>query len=148
MRPGEVCILAVTSALGRMPYAATAAASEALEGFALPAAVFRRLFEDEPALQQFIMRLVAERIAAVMVAVVEVGFHSLDRRLARFLLDASSGQTTRSVQLSHEEIAHELGTAREVVTRVLDVFEARGMVSLGRRRMPAPARETELPAQS
>ena len=141
VHPGEVCVVAVISVLGDVPYAATATASEPIEGFAIPVKTFRRVFAEETAMQRFIMRLVAERMALLMSAVVEVGFHNLDRRLARFLLDTSAESATRgAVEFSHEEIATELGTVREVITRVLDSFEAKGLVSLGRRRIDLPKR--------
>ena len=86
-------------------------------------------------MQHYVMRLVADRLAGLMAAVVEVGFERMDRRLARFLVDAGGATADGTVELSHEQIARELGTAREVVTRVLDSFEAKGLVSLGRRRI-------------
>lgn len=133
--PGEVCVLGVTSALSDTPYSATAAASEPIQGFAIPADTLRRVFAGEPAMQHYVMRLVADRLAGLMAAVVEVGFERMDRRLARFLVDAGGATADGTVELSHEQIARELGTAREVVTRVLDSFEAKGLVSLGRRRI-------------
>ena len=81
------------------------------------------------------IRALAERLAAVMAAVVEVGFERMDRRLARFLLEAPRATAHGAVELSHEQVARELGTAREVVTRILDSFVARGLVSLGRHRI-------------
>ena len=132
---GEVCVLAVTSALSAMPYSATAVAAEPIQGYVIPAGTLRRVFAGEPAMQDYVMRLVADRLTVMMTAVVEVGFERMDRRLARFLVDASGPTADGTVKLSHEQVARELGTAREVVTRVLDSFAARGLVSLGRRRI-------------
>jgi CRP/FNR family transcriptional regulator len=134
VHPGESCVLALSSLLSRTPYPATAAAGDDLRGLAVPADLFRRLYESEPPLQSFVMQLFSERLADLMQLVVEVAFKRMDQRLARYLLDRArvGDGVLRPVNRTHERVAQELGTSREVVTRVLQSFEKDGLVSLGR----------------
>lgn len=78
--PGELCVLGIAAALAEVPYAATATAATRVEGRTVRAALMRRLFATEPALQQRIMRLVANHLARATETVVEVGFRRRDRR--------------------------------------------------------------------
>lgn len=136
VHPGESCVLALASMLSRAGYPATAAADD-LHGLAIPADLFRSLYGAEPALRGFVMRLFSDRLAGLMELVVEVAFHRMDRRVARFLLEEAevASGVLRPVERTHEDIAHEVGTSREVVTRILHALESDGLLSLGRGRV-------------
>ncbi len=137
VEPGEACVLAISAVLGRTAYSACAVAAEGLRGLAVPASVFRKVYTAEQALQRFVMDLMSRRLAVLMELVSEVAFERMDRRLALFL----AGEAEKAPGLlapvvrTHEQIAGELGTAREVVSRLLRSFEDRGLVELGRGRV-------------
>lgn len=136
IEPGESCVLGISCVLAESGYGAQAETAEPTEAFALGAQAFRLLFRTEPAMQQFVMGLFARRLAAVMALVEEVAFRRVDERLARLLLrDAAASGKPRIVARSHEELAAQLGTAREVVSRILAQFEEDGLVRLERRRI-------------
>jgi len=94
----------------------------------IPAAAFHQLMMDSGIFRKFVMTNYGALISDLIVLVDEVAFHSLNVRLAKILLDAKSPQITRT----HQKLADELGTAREVVSRQLKRLELKGLVSLGR----------------
>lgn len=124
--PGESCIITSSCLLGRSDYNARGVAvSETLLAL-LPKAEFDGLLSHPP-FRDFVFHLFAERIAELMQLVEEVAFHKLDQRLANLLLGRGS-----SVRLSHQQLADELGSVREIVSRLLKGFTEQGLVRLGR----------------
>jgi CRP/FNR family transcriptional regulator len=85
------------------------------------------------ALQRFVFETMAERLVDVMTLVEEVVVRRLDARLASWLLRGFA--TGSAIAVTHDEIAAELGTAREVVSRVLKELERRGAIRLSRARI-------------
>jgi CRP/FNR family transcriptional regulator len=134
---GQVCVLscscALTGAEGRLPAIAVAETDVTL--LALPSYQFRRLLQAHPALQQMINGIFAERLSEMMMVVEEVAFQRVDLRLAEWLLKATEPPAPSHVALTHAQLAVELGSAREVVSRILKDFERRGFVHLGRVRV-------------
>jgi CRP/FNR family transcriptional regulator len=76
-----------------------------------------------------------QRVTQLMRLVEEVAFQRLDRRLAQFLVREVNGGAEHALALTHQEIAERLGTAREIVSRVLGSFALQGFVELGRKRV-------------
>jgi CRP/FNR family transcriptional regulator len=93
---------------------------------------------DSVVFRKFVMTNYGALISDLIVLLDEVAFHSLDARLAKVLLDAKSPLITRT----HQQIADELGTAREVVSRQLKRLELKGAVSLGRGQVEVIDRST------
>lgn len=137
VQAGEMCILGISCLFSDQRYPAMAAVMEDVDALVVPGGVFRELFRDEPAVRQFVVDLFSRRLDVVMTLVEEVAFRKMDQRLAAFLLRKSSEKTGRfrPVEMSHEQIADHLGTAREVVSRLLSQFEDDGMIELDRRRV-------------
>lgn len=135
VNPGESCLLGVSCLLTESRYPAQAATAKDTFAVAVPAPVFRRIFASDPEVQQFVIGLFSKRLAGVMTLVEEVAFRRMDERLAAFLLHASakSAGLYHPVTMTHEEIAAHLGTAREVVSRLLSQFETDGLIALERR---------------
>lgn len=135
VQAGEMCILGISCLMSDQGYPAVAAARDEVDALVVPGGVFRDLFRDEPAVRQFVVDLFSRRLAAVTTLVEEIAFRKMDQRLAAFLLRESSGRSghRRPVEMSHERIADHLGTAREVVSRLLSQFEDDGLVELDRR---------------
>lgn len=131
VRPGQSCILAVNAAFTGLTYPATVAAGESgAAGFVLRPAVYRELFETEPAVRDFTVHVLTQWIYELMTSVESVALQPIDQQLARTLVrraDAGGAVTG-----THQDLAADLGTAREVVSRHLRRFEEAGWVRLGR----------------
>lgn len=126
--PGETCVITTTCLLGNSDYPASTIVEEPIRDVLIPAAAFHHLMLDSSAFRKFVMINYGALISDLIVLLDEVAFHNLDARLAKVLLDANSTQIVRT----HQQIADELGTAREVVSRQLKRLEQKGSVSLGR----------------
>lgn len=127
--PGETCIVSSGCLLGGLDYNARGIAETEVRLRLLPRADFDALLA-EPPFRAFVFRLFAERMAGLMELVEEVAFRQLDQRLAARLLGHGSVLHT-----THQALADELGTVREMVSRLLKGFEAQGLVRLGRERI-------------
>jgi CRP/FNR family transcriptional regulator len=127
--PGEICILNAACVLARRGYPAEAATLEPTECLLVPADAFRRLFAEREALRDYVFGLFADRLALMMELIGEVTFGCLERRLDDYLIERAENDR---VALTHQAIANDLGSSREVVSRLLKEFERRGRVRLGR----------------
>jgi CRP/FNR family transcriptional regulator len=127
--PGELCVVSTSCLLGRHPLTAHGQATEACELLLLSPAGFARWTAFEP-FRQFVFGVFADRLAELMALVEAVAFQRLDQRLAAALLGRGS-----TVFSTHQALADELGTVREIVTRLLKRFELAGWVALGRERI-------------
>jgi len=133
LSPGETCILTTACLLAHQPYAAEGIAESEVAALAIPEACFQRLLAESAAFRTFVFATYAARITDLMVLVQEVAFARIDCRLAHCLLDR--GDAAGRVGLTHHELAVELGTAREVVSRQLKAFERRGWIRMERGRL-------------
>jgi len=131
--PGETCILTTTGLIEGVAYDAEAVAETAVEALAVPGEAFLRLLAEEPRFRRFAFAAYARRIASLMALVEELAFDELGARLARRLL-ALAG-TDGVISATHERLAEDLATAREVVSRRLKAFERSGFVRLARGRI-------------
>ncbi len=127
---GESCILTANAILSQETFPAIATVEEDVEAVMIPAATFREWFRSSELWQTFVFRLLSNRLVSVLTTVDEVVFRRLDARLAAFLLKRAGPDDT--VHITHQEIAAELGSSREVISRVLESLAERGMVELGR----------------
>jgi CRP/FNR family transcriptional regulator len=142
--PGESCILSTSCMLGTAPYTARGVAETAVTVFALTPPVFNRLVSESEAFRAYVFGLFAERIVDLMQLVEAVAFQKLDQRLAALLLGKG-----RTVHVTHQALADELGSVREIVSRLLKSFAEQGLVSLGREQIeivdPAGLRRVAAP---
>ena len=127
--PGELCVLSTTCLLGQRPLPAEAKAVGPLRLAILDAAGFD-LCCAQPAFRRFVFGLLTDRLAELMAVVEAVAFQRLDQRLAQALL--GRGQV---VLTTHQALAEELGSVREIVSRLLARFERAGWVRSGRERI-------------
>jgi CRP/FNR family transcriptional regulator len=133
VRPGDSCVVSMSAVLAGTPYPAHVSAPVDTVATAIPAAVFRRLFETEPAVQGLVIHQLSTLLTELMTLIGEVAFRRMDQRLAAFLLEET--RQGRPVELSHEELATHLGTARTVVSRLLENFKDDGLVTIARRQI-------------
>lgn len=150
VKPGESCLLGVSCLLTDGHYPAQAVTGPETEALSVPASVFRTIFASEPSAQQFVIGLFSRRLSGVMTLVEEVAFRRMDERLASFLISSADrgAEMYAPVTMSHEQIAAHLGTAREVVSRLLSQFEDEGLIAVERRmvRIADPRRLKRLAA--
>jgi CRP/FNR family transcriptional regulator len=125
---GETCVITTTCLLGNSNYPASTVVEEPIRDVIIPAAVFNQMMIDSRVFRTFVMANYGALISDLIVLLDEVAFHTLDARLAKLLLDAGSNSVART----HQQIADELGTAREVVSRQLKRFEQKNWISMGR----------------
>lgn len=130
VNPGELCIVTVSCLLGANAYPATGIAESAVSALALPRALFMRLMAEHPPFRDAVFALFADRLTGLMALVEEVAFRKLDQRLATWLV--ARGPV---ILASHQVIAQELGSVREIVSRLLKQFEDQNFVRLGRERI-------------
>lgn len=125
---GQSCVLTTTCLLGKSHYPASTIVEEKVTDVVIPAATFHQLMIDSPVFRAFVLKNYGALISDLIVLLDEVAFHGLDIRLAKLLLDTQ----TLSINRTHQQIADELGTAREVVSRQLKILEKQGLVKLAR----------------
>ncbi len=130
---GETCILTTACLLAHENYSAEAIAETEVSALVVPRACFERLLAESPPFRDFVFTAYAHRITDLMLLVQEVAFGHMDIRLAQRLLELSDAAAV--VPMTHQDLAVELGTAREVVSRQLKEFERRGWVRLERGRI-------------
>ena len=127
--PGETCVITSSCLLGHTDYNARGIAEEETEILLLPLDAFAALLANET-FRAFVFQLFSDRIADLMQLIEEVAFHKLDQRLAALLLGRG-----RLVHATHQQLADELGSVREIVSRLLKGLAAQGLVTLGREQI-------------
>jgi len=130
---GEACPLNVSCILSDRPVPAMARVEEDVKAIVVPASAFRAWIAEYEPLRRFVFEMFSTRLIEVMSLVEEVAFRRMDQRLARRLADLLIGSRSGgSVETTHAELAADLGTAREVVSRLLKEFERLGAIGLAR----------------
>jgi len=135
--PGGSCIISSSCLLGRSDYNARGIAETPLSLLLVPVGEFARLLVDHAPFRDFVFHLFAERIGELMQLVEEVAFARLDQRLAKLILARQSD----TLNVTHQQLADELGSVREIVSRLLKGFAAQGLVSLGREHLTVTDRD-------
>jgi CRP/FNR family transcriptional regulator, anaerobic regulatory protein len=130
---GETCVLTTTCLLGHSCYPASTVVEEDVRDVMIPANVFHQLMLESPVFRGFVMSNYGDLISNLIVLVDEVAFHSITSRLAGLLVQA--GKASSSIVTTHQQIATDLGSAREVVSRQLKEFERLSLLRLGRGRI-------------
>lgn len=127
---GESCILTANAIMNQQTFPAVALVESEAEAVMIPAEVFRDWMRRYEEWRNFLFDLLSQRLAIVMGIVDEVVFRRMDARIAALLLRRSDEGAV--IQTTHQEIAAELGTSREVVSRILEGFDAAGIISSSR----------------
>ena len=128
----DICLFSASCMLRSMQFEIMIAAEKDTELFVIPADVYQSVARESAPAANFTTEIMAGRFSEVMWLMEQIMWKSFDRRLARFLLDESALEGTAVLHLTHETIANHLGTAREVVTRMLRYFQSEGLVRLSR----------------
>lgn len=129
---GDVCILSASCVLQAITFDVSLSAESECNILQIQSHAFARLSSENIYVELFSYQLTTERFSEVMWAMQQILFTRFDKRLAAFLLDESLAADGDSIYMTHEQIAKYLGTAREVVSRMLKYFAEEGYVSLSR----------------
>lgn len=128
--PGQACLLSGGCLLGHADYTATAVAQSDVELVSLAPEAFHKLLLNHEPFRRFVFGMYGERLAEVMELVEEVAFRQLDVRLAHLLIHRGP-----DIHTTHQKLAVDLGSVREIVSRLLRNFESRGWVKLEREKV-------------
>lgn len=127
---GETCILTTSCLLSHCDYNAEAITETAVEAIALPQSTFDQALTASDQFRDFVFDAFGSRIAGLVTLIDAVAFGRMDIRLAQLLLEMTPTEGT--ITTTHQLLARELGTAREVISRLLKEFERHGWVALSR----------------
>lgn len=130
LNPGESCVITVVALLGQTPYPGRGTAETDLALLAIPRALFLEMILKSDPFRMFVFQFLSHRMAHLMTLIDDVAFRRVDQRLASRLL-----LTENPVLVTHQTLADELGTTREVISRTLEAFQDEGLLRLGRKRI-------------
>ncbi len=128
----DVSLLSASCVMPDMQFNVMIEAEKDTEFWSIPACLFRNLVDESLAVSNYSRNLLSSNFSDLMWLMEQIMWKSFDRRLAAFLLEEASIEGTCNLKITHEKIANHMGTAREVVTRMLRYFQGEGMVKLTR----------------
>jgi CRP/FNR family transcriptional regulator len=127
---GESCILTANAILNNQSFSAIATVEQDAEAIMIPAETFRDWVRRYDLWRDFVFDLLSRRLSSVIEIVDEVAFRRMDIRVANLLLERS--RTQNPLNITHQEIAAELGSSREVISRILENLASQELVKIGR----------------
>ena len=128
----DVCLLSASCVMPDMQFNVMIEAEKDSEFWSIPACLFKNLMDESLAVSNYSNNLMSSHFSELMWLMEQIMWKSFDKRLAAFLLEESALEDSDSLKITHERIANHMGTAREVVTRMLRYFQSEGMVRLTR----------------
>lgn len=128
----DICLFSASCVMPNIQFEVIIDAEKDCEMWVLPSCLFKDLMEESAVVANYANQLISSRFSEVMWLMEQIMWKSFDKRLASFLLEESSLEGSTSLKITHEKIANHMGTAREVVTRMLRYFQGEGMVKLTR----------------
>ena len=135
LRPGETCIMSFLAGLYHDTSKVKAVAEEESEVLFIPVDKIHDLIREHPEWLNYIFQIYHKRFEELLEVVDAVAFKNMDERLHRFLKKRTEVMGTNTLTMTHDQLAQELGTAREVISRLLKKMEAEGLVELGRNKI-------------
>lgn len=129
IKPGELCVMSAACIIDEVSFDIYVCAEEDTEIAIVGAKVFKEIMQKNKDLQIFIYKSMAKRFSEIMVSTQNILFYGVDTRLANCLLELS---VNGEVKITQEKLAHLIGSAREVVTRMLGEFEKQGIIKTDR----------------
>lgn len=135
LRAGETCIMSFLAGLYQDTSKVKAVAEEECEVLFIPIRKVQELIREHPEWLNYIFRIYHRRFEELLDVVNAIAFKKMDERLLQFLRKRSEVAGSATLTLTHEQLARELGTAREVISRLLKQMEAEGLVELGRNKI-------------
>lgn len=128
----DMCLFSASCIMRSIQFDVTIEAEKDTDLWIIPAEIYKNIMEESAPVANYTNELMASRFSDVMWLMEQIMWKSFDKRLAAFLLEESTLEGSSTLKLTHEIVANHLGTAREVVTRMLRYFQSEGMVKLAR----------------
>ena len=128
----DICLFSAACMMSSIRFEVTIEAEKDSEIWVIPTETYRTVMEESAVFANYTCQVLASRFSEVMWLMDQILFKRFDARLAAFLLEESAIEDSDLLEITHEKIANHMGTAREVVTRMLKYFQSEGMVSLTR----------------
>ena len=128
----DICLFSASCVMRNMHFAVFIEAEKDSEVYVIPACLYQNLMDESLPLANYSHNLITNHLSEVMWLMEQIMWKSFDKRLAQFLLEEANLEGSHSLKITHEKIANHMGTAREVVTRMLRYFQNEGMVKLTR----------------
>ena len=129
---GEICVLSASCLMDSIVFPVMIEATETTEVLVLPSVCLSRIVKENPYVEAYLYRTATEKFSEVMWTMQQILFHRIDQRVAHFLLEEMEHQEQTELVITHDEIARYIGSAREVVTKVLKYFAGEQIVALSR----------------
>ena len=137
----DICLFSASCIIRSIQFEVMIEAEKDAALWVIPADVYKQVMEESAPLANFTNEIMVARFSEVMWLIEQIMWKSLDRRLAHFLLEESALEGTDALKITHETIGRHMGTAREVVTRMLRYFQGEGLVKLSRGTVELTGRE-------
>ena len=128
----DICLFSASCVMPNMSFNIFIEAEKDTQMWVIPACLYKNLMDESIAVANYSHNLITNHFSEVMWLMEQIMWKSFDKRLAAFLLEEAAVEETNSLKITHERIANHMGTAREVVTRMLRYFQSEGMVKLTR----------------
>ncbi len=128
----DICLLSASCVMPNIQFDTVIEAEKDSEMWIIPSCLYKALSQESAPMANYATELMGSRMSEIMWLMEQIMWKSMDKRIAGFLLEESGLENSRILKLTHEKIANHLGTAREVVTRMLKYFQNEGMVKLTR----------------
>ena len=128
----DICLFSASCVMPNIQFDIVIEAEKDSELWIIPACLYKDLMEESLAISNYANDLISSHFSELMWLVEQIMWKSFDKRLAKVLLEESALEGTNELRITHEKIANHMGTAREVVTRMLRYFQSEGMVKLNR----------------
>jgi CRP/FNR family transcriptional regulator len=128
----DICLFSASCILSGVQFAVSVEAEQDTDLLVIPSAAYKKVMEKSAPLANYTNQIITSRFNDVVWLIEQILWKSFDRRLSSFLLEESTAEDSDHLKITHEKIADHLGTAREVVTRMLRYFQSEGWVSLSR----------------
>ena len=127
-----MCLFSASCMMKNIQFDITVTAEKDTEAWFIPVDIYKSLMENSAVIANYTNDIIGTRFTDVVWLIEQIMWKSFDKRLALFLKEESSIEGTERLEITHEKIASHLGTAREVVTRMLKYFQGEKVVSLSR----------------
>ena len=128
----DICLFSASCVMPSVQFEVVVEAEKECDLWVIPSCLFKNFMEDSAAVANYANQLISSRFSEVMWLMEQIMWKSFDKRLAAFLLEESRLEESTLLKITHEKIANHMGTAREVVTRMLRYFQNEGLVKLTR----------------
>ncbi|MBD3615036.1 MAG: Crp/Fnr family transcriptional regulator [Gracilimonas sp.] len=135
LQPGDTCVMSFLAALYNDTSKVKAIAEEETEVVFITIEKVRELMSKDPKWLNYVFQIYHKRFEELLGVVNAIAFKKMDERLLQFLQKKAKVSGSKDIKITHEQLAQELGTAREVISRLLKQMETEGLVELGRNRI-------------